>query len=99
MTASPSADNIEVIDESEVQSPPITALEPKLRSTSYHLIRALRDISKLFIWLSFILVGIVAVIGIFRPEFSKSILSLVWDKLGAVYLVIFGNMLGKNNRK
>lgn len=86
------------IDESEeVQGPSSEIYYPKLKETGYHL-KTVRDISRIFIVLSFALMAMIIAVGFFKPEFSKYVLGLVWDKIAAVYLVIFGHMLGKNGK-
>jgi hypothetical protein len=86
----------EVIDETETDSASVpsepTKVPTNLRLLSY---RTFGDISKLFIILSLALVAVTILIGIWNVDFSLKVLTMLWDKISAVYLVIFGNFLSK----
>lgn len=90
--------SIEVIDETNLVNggPPTDYFTPKLRSTRYH-IKTFGDLSKLFLWLSFCLVVIIVLVGLIDKTFATETLVLIWDKIAAVYLVIFGHWLSQKN--
>ena len=87
--------DVDMIDESSIKAEHLPSLEPKIEDTKYMLkIKTLGNISKLFIQYSLLIILLTILIGIHNPDFSKLTLELLWDKLGAVYLVIFGSVLG-----
>lgn len=81
------------IDEQDIETPTNDFIATA--NTGYHLVKTLGDIAKLFIVLSFAFGGLIVLVGLWNPEYSKEIFSMIWDKIAAVYLVIFGHWLGR----
>jgi len=82
------------IDETSIESQSATFFEPKTSKEKLE-IKTFGDLSKLFIVISFMLIGVTIVLGLVDKEFANTTLALLWDKIAAVYLVIFGSLLGK----
>lgn len=92
---------IEEIDESKIidDRPPPT---PVLRDTDLvkivkEKIRSFTYIAKLFLILSFGVMALALLVGFINPEISLKFIEVILDKLAAVYLVIFGSLLGKKS--
>jgi len=95
-------ENIETIDEIGVDSPSTTSFDPtvaKLKAKrDFEKTKRVGELSKLFILLSFLLVILIIGFGLVDTTFSKDILSIVWEKIAAIFLVIFGHVLGQSNK-